>query len=407
MTVYSHSVLEAWDLCPLQGYHALVSPRVEKAGPARQGQAGHAVAMLYTQHLHAKQVVCDVEEGERIVRKVCAKLHPRDAAAVESDLLYFVSMDFPWVLEATAVEWETRRFFTLDGTPVPADEVHTVHEPLFGLTPDVWWMDRDDRLHVIDYKFGRNPSHVDHPEVNLQLRRYGAALAQMFTDIEEVVGHLVHGRYGYEDEPATFDRDQLREAWLLSVVDPVKRLEAALLGGPDVRRPQPVLGTHCPDCDWRWSCEAFVRAPTAPELETTERAVEILHILGAKTKELRARVKKAVGDAGGLVEAGTHAASISVQVSYDFDSEKLRAALATKLTDDQVEAAFSASKTSILEAMKAAGLKPKDRRAWLEELITSCARRTTASERIDIKRRAKSRPRPGVEEEEVFDADDG
>ena len=355
--IYGHSLLKAYRYCQAAGLEVRDMPRYEKAGPARAGQAAHAVAHAYTQHLYQEGYPSDIEFGRMLVKDVCIKLSPEDRAFIEPSLLDFVALDFSWVKDMIAPVWETRAHHRRDGTFVRAADVESEAGWLFAFTSDLSWRDADGRLHVLDWKSGWKPDHIDDPAENEQLLDYCAASTWQ-TD-EGAVGHIFHTRHGYQEEaefPAHVLVDRRRS--LVSLIDSLDAL----------KKPTYSTGIHCLDCDLRRGCEAYRNIPPAEGEDLAERVV-VLSTLEDRLAGMKAAVRDAVGEAGEVDIGAGRVAVMKIEDRWTFDGEKVRKILGEYLDAASIEAAFTASKTSIEDAVKKAPGMTKDLREKILEEI--------------------------------------
>jgi hypothetical protein len=354
--IYSHSLLKSYRYCQAAGLTFRDMPRYEKAGPARAGQAAHAVAHAYTQHLYTEGYPSDIEFGRTLVEDVCIKLSPEDRAFIEPSLLDFIALDFSWVNGIDDPVWEQRIHRTREGKFVPAHEVEHESGWLFAFTADLSWRDADHRLHVLDWKSGWKPDHIDDPAENEQLLDYCAASTWGGGG---AVGHIFHTRHGYQEE-AEFPEHVLedRRRSLVALIDSLDVLTKATYS----------TGVHCLDCDLRRGCEAYRNLPPAEEDDLAGQIV-VLTSLEDRMTGMKDAVREAVGEAGEIDLGSGRVAVMKIEDRWTFDGEKVRAILAEYLDAASIEAAFTASKTSIENAVKKAPGMTKDLREQILEKV--------------------------------------
>lgn len=418
--IFSHSSLEAAADCPLQGWMSATTKRVEKAGPSRQGTAFHRICEAYTRHLWTKKVPCDVEAGQRIVRRTLVHLSEVDAKGVHRDAMRFVEDDFDWLLEATEEpEWEERIHLTLDGRVVPVDKIGRVGT-IYAYTRDLSWR-VGETLHVLDWKSGRVKEHTSEPSENRQLLRYMAAEANR-TDAEEFVPHIYHVRYGDMDTGTrVHGRDELAEVWMDLVIHPINVRTSVQSGA----MPSGTLGDHCQLCDFRARCADYQTMPLDPPMvenwPTPEgfrvAALEYASILNTKAKDANRLLKWQVGQYG-AIEGRTHTADVNDESTWSYDLQKTAAYLSELIPAenianglvlaagehvDDVNCAFTVTTSAIDGAMASAGMSPKERREKIEEMQTLFGERKLKTVvRIRQKKKRKRKLDAGDDDELPF-----
>lgn len=369
MMLFTHSVLES-AICEAKLDDAM-KPRYGKAGPARQGQAGHRLAELYLTHLHKTGRDTDFEEGNRIWNSLRGQLSADDEAAVETAARAFVTENaYPWVAVAEDFEAERVTFRTLDHQEVPAERVALLEQPVFRSTTDLAWRGfgpdpgPGSGRNVLDWKFHWNIEHVDSPENNRQLLRYAAAV---WGWDEPVTAWIGFPRLHYY-EHAVFTEEQLRDAWEHLVVGPIQET-VSRLGKHSV--PDRCVGTHCRTCDLRRGCDAALRYPfEAPwqEAATPHERLTALVLSKALVADLSEVVRLDVVAAGGQVVDGEDRATMTESESLSFDEAQVKQALPFQVEDAEVRTMFKASKTTLEKWLTKRKVKPAERAAIIDQL---------------------------------------
>ena len=132
-------------------------------------------------------------------------------------------------------------------------------------TPDLWWVDTDATLHIIDWKTDAQPGMQGPPSESMQLMTYAAELANIpdTFDIERARIGFHYLRFGY----TTWEEvDYLQLAAHYQKVKAVyKEMDACRTSGVWPAR----FGQRCTWCDWGGKCEVYqaalqIGAPEAP-----------------------------------------------------------------------------------------------------------------------------------------------
>lgn len=379
--IYSHSVLEAIEQCPEKGLDAAKLERYGKAGPARQGQWAHFIAHKYVEHLYTKKRDSDIEWGLDLVQMTRGSLSPDDeAGAYESAKAWVEDYSAEWLLDAQWVMFEQRVHVHIDAPGVALDMSENVSRaPIFAMTPDLVLLDRDDSLHILDYKNGWNTDHVQAPGQSRQNLRYLGPYVERFRPTS-IFAHVEHMRWRNR-ETEEVDYDDVIGAWDAYVTRPIQRIEK-LLRDPD-RAPVYVLGAHCGDCDRRGVCPAYARFPGEVDDLSPEELVAAKTILGAKLNAVNARLKDSLAKLGS-VSSSTHEARNRIDDKYHLTPAAVREVLAKHLPDDVIPDAFSATPTSIEALLKKMKMKPADRRAIMDEVKATGT--VTKSAVLEVKR---------------------
>lgn len=363
MTILSHTYLENLALCE-HGGRAMLGPRVQKAGPAREGQGWHAVREGYAAHLLKYARESDVEVATEMAKRMLATLPAAEAADIERDLMRWVEAWEPgYFLGGTEHILEQRRWMTLDGREVPSEKVMSLSAPVYAYTADHVWRDEDGLLNVLDFKTGRIIEHTEAPASSRQLKRYAAAEALRIGYSGPVRVHLEHGRHVYREE-ATLDEDW-RDVWRDLVAAPAAHWEARIASGDEAEYG---VGSHCATCDVRGRCSTY--AVYSGEADGLDDAglLEARAVLGAKMKAVDDRIKQRLAESERMEGAG-YIAELRKGEKLEFDAARLRPALLEVLTDEQADVAFTATKTSVEKALTKAKMKPAARKELLPILV--------------------------------------
>jgi hypothetical protein len=400
--IYSDSILEAFAACIARGHDAL-GRRHGKAGPAKVGQALHALLERYVVHLFRNGILSDKEWLTTTARSMKWQLTPDDEADVMRVVEKLGDADLPWILEAKEEPIvEVRQWFTLDGREVPPERVRDLDQPVFAMTADVRYRHAvDGMLRVVDWKSGHVIEHLEAPDRRRQMRRYAAAVSGCREPVLVGTWHVRHNWMEWAAEPYT--TTELDEAWQDLVVAPIKAIEAMVAAGKTLD--ERTVGAHCGWCDLRNGCDAFRRFPTEPMencaacegkgwldaekkpdgfvtrvdcgecggsgrvLIDDDRLVLMLAVAQAKERDLALVVRSRVADHGPIAADG-YEAKVSATASWEWsDPLAVREVLSKHVAPEYIEQAFRASKTSIERAMKDAGLKPKQREAAFTDLF--------------------------------------
>lgn len=369
MMLFTHSVLES-AICEAKLDDAM-KPRYGKAGPARQGQAGHRLAELYLTHLHKTGRDTDFEEGNRIWNGLRGQLSADDEVAVETAARAFVTENaYPWVAVAEDFKAERVTFRTLDHQEVPAERVALLEQPVFRSTTDLAWRGFGPEpgpgsgRNVLDWKFHWNIEHVDSPENNRQLLRYAAAV---WGWDEPVTAWIGFPRLHYY-EHTVFTEQQLRDAWDNLVVAPV--LHQVERAGRRTALDRTV-GAHCRTCDLRMGCDAALRYPYEVPWAAGSSAAERLTALvlaKALVVDLAEAVRADVALNGGQVIAGEDHATMSESESLSFDEEQVKAVLPFQVEDAELRTMFKATKTTLEKWLTKRKVKPAERATIIDQL---------------------------------------
>lgn len=374
--VWTHSVLEA-AVCQAKLDDAM-KVRYGKAGPSRQGQAGHRLAERYLAHLHETKRDSDMEEGDRIWKEIRGQLSAEDEAGIAAAATAFIhDSTYPWVPAASDFACERVMFLTVpDRTVVPAERVHLIEGPVFRVTVDAAWqgvgpLPGPVGRSVLDWKFHWNVEHVEEPTTNRQLRRYAAAL---YGWDEPVACYIGFPRRSYY-EAAVIDEAALRDAWEAQVVAPIMEAQKAL------GRTDKTVGAHCRICDLRRGCDAALRYPyEMPWVDGATPQERLVSLMLAKllVGDLTERVREDVVAAGGNVTAGEDRATMSESESLTFTEEQLRAVLPAEFAAEDLRAMFQATKTTLEKWLTKRKVKPVERAAIVERLRAIADRTLTS-----------------------------
>lgn len=381
MTIYSHTVLENLSTCGAMG-RAQLGPRVEKAGPARQGQWWHAVARAYDEHCFKTKRYHDVEEAERIIGSMHGILSPADEAGVLAGAKAWAqNYEATWVDEATDPVFEQRFHLLVEAAElVPNERVNEITAPVFGWTCDLSWL-ADGVLYVRDNKSGWNISHLKEPGENLQLRRYAAAECIRRGHHGPVCLQVHHLRHDLIEEQLLDDFDPAK-VWAEDIVMPVLRYER---GGPALEQ-EYTVGPHCSYCDVKGACPAYRRFPGEFDELGPAELISAYKILGARYGEVKDKLQRLANDAP--VENGEFVAAFEDSESLSFDPAKLTPLLLEYLSEDQAALAFTATKTSVDGALRKAGVKPAERKEKLKQWAEE-AGEVKKSSRLYVRRSAR------------------
>jgi hypothetical protein len=373
-TIYSHSLLET-SVCDARFLDAML-PRYGKAGPARQGQAGHALAERYAKHLFEVQRDSDVEFAERVWSEMRGRLSATDERALDGAVARFIKdTTMPWIVGATDFMAEAKVFVTVpDRRVVDAERVHALEGPVFRVTMDMAWRgmpittapDEGKVLHLLDWKWHRVVEHVAAPDTNRQLLRYAAALRA--DDDDFVMASLGFPRHLYY-ESDVFDREVLERAWHELVVTPIEVAEQRL-AKINREAPDKTVGSHCRTCDLRRGCDAALRYPyelvTIGSPSTTEKATAML-LARALAADYAREVKGEI-DAGEAVDDEEIEGEIRTYENLAFSRESLQRVLGEHVGPEAIESCLRATKTRVEDVLKAAGVKKALREELLAEL---------------------------------------
>ncbi len=370
--VYSHSSLEAFAACKAKGLDSL-RRRHGKVGPATQGQALHALAQLYLEHLVRSKTGSDVETGRTMWGGLKGQLTPEDEAGIAACCERFIEGNFDWLVASPRPPViERRRYFTLDRREITEEVAHAVGAPVFAMTCDLDWFGAGptstdgvgDCDNMLDHKTHRVIEHVGAPKGNRQLLRYTAAC---FSHRQPVRGWLHFARQDYF-ESAIFTAEERDIAWRDLVVRPIMLAEAMLDRSLE---PDFSVGEHCGDCDLRNGCDAARRFPfsVAPETATTAELLAAFRI----GKGIQASLQKALKGRLDVVEAVADDGYEAVLEDGDrvvYERAWVEGVCGPFIDGKDLARAFKATKTSLTAVLKESGLPAKTYKPLLEE----CAR---------------------------------
>lgn len=391
--IHTHSTLESMARCPSQGVDSM-GPRVEKAGPARQGNWWHAVALRYVKRLTDKQWPSDVEYGRELVKRMRGMLSPDDEKGVAEHALRWMELyDGSWLMGWKGYSFEERRYCTVnDRIHIEAEKLVDIPGPVFSWQSDLTGVDANGILNVVDYKSGWNIQHTSAPDKNRQLVRYAAPWID--DGVTGVRLHIDHVRHNYRESHSMESLDVLAR-WEELVVHPVASAERYLAGGREIPM---VIGSHCSNCDRRGACPAYVRYPQEFDVADADAPglVSAVAIFKAKAKDAEVRLRQVV-DKQGSLEHGGFEAGYRIDEQIDFDSLKAQEILEEYLPPELIRRHFKATKTSLMKLFKEAQLK-KDLRDSLFDRIRSEAG-TVKKKPVFIVKRASTREEEDAEEE--------
>lgn len=402
--IFSHSLLET-AVCEARFLDAM-KPRYGKAGPARQGQAGHRLAESYMKHLHRLQQDSDHDAARGMWAALKHQLNAEDERAMNDAVEAFIEKNtFPFVIGATDFESEAKVYVTVpDRKRVPADRVHLIEGPVFRVTMDVSWRGEavvpkqlDGKyLNVLDWKWHRVYEHVAAPNVNRQLLRYAAALRE--DDDDFVVAALHFPRHNLVEDDV-FDRETLDRAWRELIVAPIEEAERKL--PRIIEAPDKCVGTHCRNCDLRRGCDAALRYPfevlALEQATIDERATAFVlakALAGDLGKDVKARV-----NAGEVIDDEDDDAEIRAQEMLRFSRESIEKIIGDLVSPEARERMFKATKSSVDKELKAGGIKKQLREELLAELRAASDTDREVRSRLHVG--AKKKPRG-----EALDVDD-
>jgi len=317
---FSVTDMKNWKECPLRAKRLMELTREEYAGPRRVGQAGHAVAAEYVEHLMRTQQATDVVEGRAIADRIATHLSPEDERDLRSFI--FASVEAIDVLHLhSAQQWQVEKrlhFCLYCRTQLVATEVaeHGVargHD-VFSFTPDLWWVDANGMVHVWDWKTGHVIQHVDHPDEQFQLDMYLGALCQI-TGLPGGFVHLFHMRHNEHEQSGWVSHEEpptpkmgMAERFLVQAQEAAK--------GFRVTEERAVLGAQCATCDVNLRCEKYLARVGdygAHRQENLDYAIDVTDaaIFGDLSYAAKSRLKErmvvsglaSIQDSGGTHEA--------------------------------------------------------------------------------------------------------
>ena len=255
-------------------------------------------------------------------------------------------------------------------------------------TLDAAWLEPDGTIAVRDWKTHRDASSLEKPHNNPQLRLYAylAALAMGGDRQPDVVVSHCFVRYRGE---ASISRYALTWAEAMGGKDIAQDIcaqmdRAAAQGAPEAYQasPGPICG-YCfaaPKCWARGRALMSMPGLNAADLVAADpvRAAELYQLAGAVQKLLKERLEAHV-TANGPLRVGDRVLSFTAQPRLVFeDLPALGKTLKRALGPDNAWSAFSASKTSVSDAMALAKLTT-EQRAELWREVEKAARRTISS----------------------------
>lgn len=374
----SNSDLEALRECQRKGALTAAHPRVAKAGPARVGQAVHAVLERYVPHLLSSGSMSDEAYARQLIEETGRTLSPKDQATFNYVTSALAGNDVDIIADldgALDVVIERRL-----SEPVLIDS--TGGEARFEFTPDVLAV-FPRRLVIVDWKSSLATDSLSPPDLNIQLRRYAAAAARYYgfgeIDVVEVVLFHVSRMWS---ERACFDSERLLAEWSTLEAD-VVHAHKMLTDGDNALR-SPVVGEHCRRCDWRRRCPAFQWFFDDPGTSTLAERLVLLEEL---TKDTRDALKAAVEKEEVVLFDPMLAIDAAVVESVKYDPVRARGALLTILPSELVDAAASFTGPAIRKALKNAGVAK-------EELDDYMARIDAAAGSVRKRRTLKVKRRP-------------
>lgn len=392
--IYSNSDLVLFDHCPASGYASVDAQRVEKIGPSRAGQASHAVAQRYTQHLWEKQKTSDVDFGLPLVERTMGLISAGEQAMIQKSLIDWIECyEHDWVVNTKgAPRWEERRFYTLTGERLKPQDAFAYEGPLFAFTADVIYRDKEGRIHIKDWKSGWVIEHLKAPEENRQAQRYAAAVFREHGDQEEILFELHHMRHLFEEDHP-FPAEELDGYWDSLIAHPIQSREAKREQDEEVY----CVGSHCTLCDVKGGCPAYATYAPPEEViggESDEELVGSLVMADERTKILREVVRDRLADKEQIV-ATTHRAYVAPEVWTSFDVPKMWGVAKEMLTEEQALTLLSASKSSVKK-----GLAKLDVSKDMKKTIYDALFEAAASERVvtKVKTGMVKHKRPEVED---------
>ncbi len=360
--IVSFSDVLALKHCAGQAVMRAKTQRYEKAGPARVGVAGHGLLLQYARHCQTLNWQTDITRARELVKEIGPLLSPADQANFEEMALKCVeSLTFEFLEGATEVHLEERIFIHVpSGKQLTAAESLTTPGLIYAFTPDMWWIDANGILHVLDWKTGWVIEHVSGPDLNFQLRAYCGGIL-FLTNIGAAYGHIYHTRHSYmetsgsrpEEMPVPWDANELLEWFQTNVIPLAVLLSEHILHGSGPY----TTGSHCPDCDFRGRCPAYNAMPA--EYDTVQndtlKLFNMYVALDSKASVLKSRLRKLVNE-NGPVTSGNRRVSLK-----DVDKGKIRSTirkeLETLLPTESVQACYVPSTKGIRAVFKANAMK--------------------------------------------------
>lgn len=326
--VISQSDVKARRFCKRQGLLHQRTERHESAGPARVGQAFHALMAQYARHLLETGQPSDVTEAETIVVRIAAQLNPVEAKDFQSFALESC-LEFPWdqVLAGKDHRIEQRLFVTIEDRPRAIDAravtAELANHNVFAGTPDLTWEDQNGILHLLDYKTGWNIAHVSDPAENFQLNTYLAAILVSTGDRPANL-HVYHARSRFfetagitdpDEPPKSFGWSDVRVDW-----------EAVRQTAVDIKEDDAnnmTFGAHCVQCSHKVGCGAYAaHVFGVMESPTAEDALSELVNLRDRSSTLEKIIKSELENRRVII-AGTHKAEFSEKESGGFKSKAI------------------------------------------------------------------------------------
>jgi hypothetical protein len=365
---YSHTAFERYDDCP----KAFAFERMEKLGrvvgaPLDVGRAVHEVLERYGRHCIAKERQQDLDALRSILDATEPQLAPDALADFRG-----IAERLPEILFEPAVMCEAE--FELE---LAWDSAwHPVE-----------WFDRAARYRakidcfhregavgcVTDWKTQRKIPPQGEVDRDQQLRTYAWAMSLLHPEIDEWIVRTVYVRYGM-----AVRRCVLRREDLAGVRDEIERKIARIAGD---RKFEPKLGAHCTVCDYAHRCPAFQKLyandqlPVPTDADTAREAALALIVAQRRAKDLRDRLTAYV-EAHGPVDLGDQRFGFVESERVEFpDAKQLGGALqGLGVPSEAIWGALSASKSSVTQALGAAGLRGRARAEALDQLVAKVGR---------------------------------
>jgi hypothetical protein len=365
---FSHSAFDQYDTCPQQFAFRRILRLGQAVGePLDVGNGIHTLAELYGRHCFEAKRLDDPDRLAELARGVRAEL--TDEAAVDFDTIADRLLEVPFdpnVMRDAEFElelaWNER------------------WEPCEWFADDVFYRAKIDVIHredamgvVTDWKTQRRIPPKSEIEKSFQLRSYAWAGAQVRPEIQEWLARAVFLRYGNAAREVRFTAEDLATVrnQIEVKADYIRRDRAF----------KPRISDACLNCDYAGRCPAFKKLygePGEVRIESAETAVAAaneLVVIRRRQKDLEQRLRVWV-DEHGAVPVGEKVLGYRALPSIDFDDPKAVGNTLAEIGVDRetVWLALTATKTSVENALKAAGFKGKKRDEALLQVAAKAGR---------------------------------
>lgn len=288
MRAYSYSALTLFEGCPLS-WKLKYLDRVpeEPSRPMQVGAAAHAAIEIYLEQLAGAGIPSDAGIIPAVLDDTRVDGKTPIAAALREEvagLLYKFAETFAFDPKEGRPDLEAKLAFDAKWRPVA----------WFSRKPPVrfravtdWRAVKGDTVRIRDWKTGFKIEPTSEVEDADQLRIYAFAMSVVYPDADTFEVSLWHVRFGFEQGPFTYHREDLDD-----VREDLERRMAAADEAEAAGEFPATPGDQCLRCSYRRQCPAY-RASARDE-EIPDDPVELAQAFAlskARTKALESAVK--------------------------------------------------------------------------------------------------------------------